>query len=63
MIDIETGFFRRITQGTLCKLYPNVMPRHMPAGEYREKAKFYYDEGADGLLFWDTYQRHDGSSQ
>ena len=61
--DIETGFFRRITQGTQCKLYPNVMPRHMPAREYREMAKFYYDEGADGLLFWDTYQRHDGSSQ
>ena len=39
------------------------MPRHMPAAEYREMAKFYYDEGADGLLFWDTYQRHDGSSQ
>jgi len=60
---IETDFFRRITKGTACKLYPNVMPRHMPSAEYREKGKFYYDEGADGLLFWDTYQRHDASSQ
>ena len=63
VLDIETGFFRRITQGMQCKLYPNVMPRHMPAGEYRKMAQFYYEEGADGLLFWDTYQRHDGSSQ
>lgn len=63
VMDIETAYFRHITQGTACRLYPNVMPRHMPAAEYREMAKFYYDEGADGLLFWDTYQRHDGSSQ
>ena len=63
VMDIEVDFYRRITQGSQCKLYPNVMPRHMPAREYREMAKFYYDEGADGLLFWDTYQRHDASSQ
>ena len=61
-MDIETTFFRQLTVATSCKLYPNVMPRHMSAASYREKAKFYYDEGADGLLFWDTYQRHDGSS-
>ncbi len=63
VMDIETGYFRSITAETGCRLYPNVMPRHMPASEYRELAKHYYDEGADGLLFWDTYQRHDGSSQ
>ena len=62
-VGIETAFFRSIAQGTACKVYPNVMPRHMPSSEYRKLAKFYYDEGADGLLFWDTYQRHDGSSQ
>lgn len=61
--EIETAYFRRITMDSSCQLYPNMMPRHMPAQEYREKAKFYYEEGADGLLFWDTYQRHDGSSQ
>ena len=63
VLEIEMEFFRRITAGTACKLYPNVMPRHMPSAEYREKGKYYYDEGADGLLFWDTYQRHDASSQ
>ena len=63
VMDIETDFFRRITQGSNCMFYPNVMPRHMRAGEYRKMAKFYYEEGADGLLFWDTYQRHDASSQ
>ena len=63
VMDLETAYFRRITEGTSCRLYPNVMPRHMPAADYRELAKFYYEEGADGLLFWDTYQRHDGSSQ
>ena len=35
----------------------------MPAAEYRRKAASYYESGADGLLFWDTYQRHDGGSQ
>ena len=60
---IEMDFFRRITSGTACKLYPNVMPRHMSSANYREKGKVYYDEGADGLLFWDTYQRHDASAQ
>ena len=62
-VVIETAFFRRIAKGTACKVYPNVMPRFLPSSEYRKLAQFYYDEGADGLLFWDTYQRHDGSSQ
>ena len=59
----EIRHLARITRGSPCKVYPNVMPRHMPCEEYRRKALAYYDAGADGLLFWDTYQRNDATAQ
>lgn len=56
--EIDTDFFGRITHGSPCKLYPNVMPRRMSPAEYRRKALAFYEKGADGLCFWDTDQRH-----
>ena len=61
--EIDTEHYAGLTRDTPCKLYMNVMPRHMSPREYRERALAYYDAGADGLLFWDTYQRHDATSQ
>ena len=59
--DIE--YYAQTTRGTPCKLYFNLMPRHMHAAEYRRQAALCYEAGADGLFFWDTYQRHDGTAQ
>jgi hypothetical protein len=61
--EIDAEHYAGLTRDSPCKLYMNVMPRHMSAREYRERAVAYYDAGADGLLFWDTYQRHDATSQ
>jgi len=57
--EIDMGYYAKVTKGTGCKLYPNVMPRRMPAEEFRSKAQTYYQAGADGLFFWDTNVRHD----
>jgi hypothetical protein len=54
--DME--FFKRITKDSACGLYPNVMPRRMEIKEYVKKAYDYYQQGADGLAFWDTNARH-----
>ena len=61
--EIDAEHYAGLTRDTPCKLHMNVMPRHMSPREYRERALAYYDAGADGLLFWDTYQRHDATSQ
>jgi hypothetical protein len=61
--ETDIDYYAGTTRGTDCRLYFNLMPRHMPAAEYRRQALRCYDAGADGLFFWDTYQRHDGTSQ
>ena len=37
---------------------PEVMPRRMSPEEYRQRAISNYADGADGLCFWDTYNRN-----
>ena len=59
---IDMRHYAHVTRGTRCKLYPNMMPRRMLAGEFRKKALGYYESGADGLFFWDTNDRHDTTS-
>jgi len=38
-------------------VYADVYPRYMPPAEYPARALQYYQSGADGLCFWDTYCR------
>lgn len=49
--DME--FFAQITRDAGCELYPNIMPRSMTPDKYLEKAIAAYNQGADGLAFWD----------
>jgi len=56
--EIDLAFFTRITNGSACQVYPNVLPKQMEPGQYLKKALQYYDQGADGLAFWDTNARH-----
>jgi len=60
--DVDMIFFTKITKGSRCKVYPNIMPRRMPPEDFRRKALAYYEAGADGLFFWDTNARHDTTS-
>ncbi len=60
--EIDMNYYRNVTGGSRCNLYPNVMPRRMPPEEFKKKALSYYDAGADGLFFWDTNARHDTTS-
>ena len=62
-VEIDMAYFARITKGTDCRIYPNVLPKQMPARDYRAKALGYYSAGADGLFFWDTYKRHINTAQ
>lgn len=56
--ELDMDFFRRITKGSGCEIYPNMMPRRMEPREYLRKALSYYEQGAEGLAFWDTNVRH-----
>ena len=55
-IDFE--YFAGITRGTPCELYAQIMPRRMPAGEYRRRALQAYAAGAQGLCLWDASGRY-----
>jgi hypothetical protein len=54
VMDVDIAAFVRMTRGTECKVYPEVMPRRQSPAEYREKALAFYAEGVDGLAFWDA---------
>lgn len=60
--ETDMHYYASVTKGTKCKLFPNLMPRRIPPGEFRKRALAYYDAGADGLFFWDTNFRHDTTS-
>ena len=62
-VEIDMAYFSGIAKGTDCRIYPNVLPKQMPARDYRTKALDYYGAGADGLFFWDTYKRHINTAQ
>ena len=47
-------FFVDLVRGTPVTLAPNVMPRHMPPGDLRQRAADIYDAGAEHMFFWDS---------
>ena len=56
--EIDLTYFSKLTSGTPVGFYPEVMPRYMSPEEYRQRAMTNYSAGADGLCFWDTYNRN-----
>ena len=54
IMDMDIAAFVRMTRGTQCKVYPEVMPRRQSPADYRDKALAFYAEGVDGLAFWDA---------
>jgi hypothetical protein len=61
--ELDLEFFSRVTEGSGCEVFPNVMPRRMHPREYLQRALHYYEHGADGLAFWDANARHPLLSQ
>ena len=53
-MDMDIAAYVRMTRGTHCKVYPEVMPRRQLPAEYRDKALAFYAQGVDGLAFWDA---------
>jgi len=49
--------FARLTEGTGCRIYADLYPRRLPPEKIRQRVIEYYDAGADGISFWDTYAR------
>ena len=45
------------------KIFIDVYPRRMPPRAFREIAINYYEAGADGLAFWDSYNRYFRTSE
>ena len=41
----------------------DIYPRRMPPYQYEKIARSYYEAGADGLSFWDTYNRYFRASE
>ncbi|MBC7236485.1 MAG: family 10 glycosylhydrolase [Chloroflexi bacterium] len=60
---IPLGYWARVVSGTGCELLPALMPRSMPAREYRRRAMEIYEAGATGIFFWDCYNRNILSQQ
>ena len=56
--DVDVASFVEVTRGTDCKVYADILPRRMPAQEYRQRALECYAAGVDGLAFWDTNSRY-----
>jgi hypothetical protein len=55
--------FTDLAEGTGTKVMVDVYPRRMPPRQYRKIAQSYYEAGADGLAFWDSYGRYLRSSE
>lgn len=49
--DVDVASLVRVTRGTGCQVYADVLPRLMPAQTYRERALDCYATGVDGLAF------------
>ncbi len=52
-----------LAKGTRTKVHVDIYPRRMPPRQYRKIAISYYDAGADGLAFWDSYNRYFRASE
>ena len=55
--------FTRLSAKSQTKVLVDVYPRRMPPRQYRKIATNYYDAGADGLAFWDSYNRYPRASE
>ena len=49
----DLAYFMGITQGTSCRLAPNIMPRQTTSDDYRRRALSLYEAGIEDLFFWD----------
>jgi len=55
--------FTELAEGTKTRVFVDVYPRRMPPRQYRKIAMNYYAAGADGLAFWDSYNRYYRASE
>ena len=55
--------FTDLSKDTKTKVFVDIYPRRMPPRQYRKIAMSYYDAGADGLAFWDSYGRYFRASE
>ena len=54
---LEYSYFRKITEGTACVFYEDILPRHTSGSEYVRRAQKAYDGGVAGVAFWDSDRR------
>ena len=62
-LAVDYDYFRKVTEGTSCVFYEDVLPLHKPGKDYIEAARRAYGEGAAGLAFWDVDRRDITKSQ
>ena len=55
--------YARLARGTRTKIIADIYPRRLPPRVYRRNAMTYYEAGADGLAFWDSYNRYCRASE
>ena len=58
LVRSQVSQFARLAEGSRTKIYPDVAPRRMPPRRYLETAVECYGAGAEGLAFWDSYNRY-----
>ena len=50
--------YARLAKGTRTKIIADIYPRYQLPRQFRDVAMTYYNAGADGLAFWDSYTRY-----
>lgn len=55
--------YARLAEGTRTRIVADIYPRRQPPRQYRKIAMTYYDAGADGLAFWDSFTRYYRASE
>ena len=60
---VDYEYFRKVTDGTACVFYEDILPLHKPPKDYIDAARRAHGEGAAGLAFWDTDRRSITKSQ
>ena len=55
--------FTELSRATSTRVMVDIYPRRMPPRQYRKVAASYYEAGADGLAFWDSYGRYYRASE
>ena len=63
LVRSQVSEFVRLAEGSRTKIYPDVAPRRMPPSRYLETALQCYGAGAEGLAFWDSYNRYYRASE